>query len=193
MAGDPDATSLSLLELLQREPDNQPAWNRFVKSYGHRVYGWCLSYRLQVADAEEMTQQVLLKLVQKLPEFRYDRSKGRFSGWLKTLTNNTISDLFKSFHWQRFEHLATEPAREALHAGLDAEWRKEVLDLACQRVRRQVGDRAWQAFWLKEHDGLSGAEAAKRLGMPLGTYYPTYSRVKKLLQDECRRLGLDDY
>ena len=51
---------------------NQAAWSEFVDRYGRKIYGWCLRWGLQDADAQDVTQIVLLKLVQRMKDFTYD-------------------------------------------------------------------------------------------------------------------------
>jgi RNA polymerase sigma-70 factor (ECF subfamily) len=52
----------------------------------------------------------------------------------------------------------------------------------------RIEPRTWDAFVLTAVEGLSGAEAASRLGMQVGTIYVARGKVQKLLQDEVRRL-----
>src|SRR5262245_11943101 len=47
---------------LQREPSNQEAWTEFVESYGSKIGQWCRHWNLQEADAEDISQSILLKL-----------------------------------------------------------------------------------------------------------------------------------
>jgi hypothetical protein len=60
------------------------------------------------------------------------------------------------------------------------------------RVKERVGDRIWQAFWLKTVEGRRGAEIAQRLGMTVGAVYQAGSRARSLLEREfgvCPRGG----
>ena len=56
-------TSASLLVQLQQVPADQAAWAAFVRRYGPLIHGWCRRWGLQEADALEVDQEVLLKLV----------------------------------------------------------------------------------------------------------------------------------
>src|SRR5436190_15592130 len=88
-------TSPTLLGRLGRCPTDQAAWNAFVDRYGPRIYAWCLHWRLQEADAEDVTQNVLLKLARQLTGFAYDPAKS-FRAWLKTLTRHALADFLDS-------------------------------------------------------------------------------------------------
>src|SRR5436190_17552380 len=80
-------TRASLLARLGCEPLDQAAWNEFVECYAPKIYSWCRHYNLQEADAQDVTQSVLLKLAVEMRTFRYDPSRS-FRGWLRTLTHN---------------------------------------------------------------------------------------------------------
>ena len=59
-------TRITLLGRLRHDPNNQAVWAEFVEHYGGRIYGWCLKWNLQEADVQDVTQNVLLKLAEKL-------------------------------------------------------------------------------------------------------------------------------
>src|SRR5262249_27845754 len=80
-------TSPTLLGRLRLDPSDQASWKTFVQRYGPKIYGWCRGWNLQDADAQDVTQNVLLKLAAKLSTFHYDPA-GSFRGWLKTLTHH---------------------------------------------------------------------------------------------------------
>src|SRR5438128_12285057 len=79
-------TSVSLLERL-RQPDAHAAWERFVDLYTPLLFYWARRVGLQESDAADLVQDVFTILVQKLPEFHYDRSHS-FRSWLHTVLLN---------------------------------------------------------------------------------------------------------
>ena len=85
-------TQRTLLErLAQSGGQNQAAWSEFVDRYGRKIYGWCLRWRLQDADAQDVTQIVLLKLARRMKDFTYDPGRS-FRAWLKTVTHHAWQD-----------------------------------------------------------------------------------------------------
>jgi RNA polymerase sigma-70 factor (ECF subfamily) len=62
-------TSPALLGRLRLDPSDRSARGQFVQRYAPLILGWCRHWNLQPADAEEVTQNVLLKLVEKLRVF----------------------------------------------------------------------------------------------------------------------------
>jgi RNA polymerase sigma factor (sigma-70 family) len=191
----PEPTRISLLRRLQEEPANQTAWNEFVARYGPRIHAWCRRWNVQEADAEDVTQMVLLRLAEKMRTFVYDPSRS-FRAWLKTLTQHAWSDLAE--HRRRagagtgsdsqWDTLQTVPARDDLTRQLEELFDLELLELAATRVRQRVAPTTWEAFRLTAMDGLSGSAAAAQLGMPVGSVFKAKSNVLKLLQEEMGRL-----
>ena len=90
-----NTTSFSLLERL-RTPAEQEAWARFVKLYTPLLFRWARGVGLSSEEASDLVQDVLTLLVQKLPEFSYDRQKS-FRGWLRTVMLNKWRSLISSF------------------------------------------------------------------------------------------------
>jgi RNA polymerase sigma-70 factor (ECF subfamily) len=188
-------TSPTLLGRLSRLPTDQAAWSEFNERYGRKIYGWCRHWHLQQADAEEVTQEVLLKLIQKLRSFRYDPARS-FRAWLKTVAHHAWRDFLDSHSrpgagsgdTQMVKMLQTVQARDNLVEHLDEEFGRELLDEALVRVRVRVQPHTWQAFHLLAFEGLSGAEAAARLNMKVATVFVARSKVQKMVHEEVRRL-----
>jgi RNA polymerase sigma-70 factor (ECF subfamily) len=196
MAGHSTApTSPTLLGRLGRVPADDGAWAEFAERYGRKIYGWCRHWRLQAADAEDVTQQVLLRLAQKMRAFRYDPAQS-FRAWLKTVTHHAWRDFVEgrgrpgagSGDTGVLELLHSLEARDRLVDELDEEFRRDLLEEAMARVRLRVQAQTWEAFRLLAVEGLPGAEAGARLGMKVATAYVARSKVQKMIQEEARRL-----
>jgi RNA polymerase sigma-70 factor (ECF subfamily) len=190
-----DTTRLSLLLRLRQDPADQSAWRAFVERYGPRVYAWCRRWGLQEADAEDVTQNVLVILAERLHHFTYDPA-GSFRAWLKTVAHHAWSKYVAG--QQRAGQgsgdsavglqLREIAARDDLAARLEEEFDRELLEQAMLRVAQRVEGHTWQAFHLMALEGLPGAEVAARLDMPVAMVYVAKSRVQKQLQEEIRLL-----
>jgi RNA polymerase sigma factor (sigma-70 family) len=192
---DPLKTSLTLLDLLRRNPKDQAAWSEFVARYGPRILQWCRGWKLQDCDAEDVTQDVLLKLNSAMARFVYD-SSGSFRAWLKTLAHHAWCDLagerrragISAGDGRVFELLTSLHAGDDLVEQLEEEFRREVMDHAMERVRQRVSVRTWDAFRLTALEGWSGAAAAERLEMKIARVYGARSTVKEMIREEIRSL-----
>jgi RNA polymerase sigma factor (sigma-70 family) len=190
-----DPTSATLLGKVGLSPNDQVAWARFVGLYGSRIRGWCRRWGLQEADSEDVTQDVLLRLAQKLGAFNYDPSRS-FRGWLRTVTQNALTD-FLADRKRRcsgsgddavFEQLQSVQARDDLVERLKDQFDSEIVALACARARARVEPQTWDAFRLTAYEGCSGDDVAARLGMTRATVFKAKSRVLEFLREEIKLL-----
>ncbi len=179
-------TPASLLERLKR-PEDQEAWERFVRLYGPMIYGWACRAGLEVHDAADLTQDVFVILVRKLPEFRYDCQKS-FRAWLKTVTLNQWRAVGRRLPKGPRRTLAVDvPAPEGLDASAgfeEAEYRQEVLRRAMALIRRDFQPTTW-GVW-REHVvvGRPAAEVAAQFDVTVNSVYLTKSRVLRRLREE---------
>jgi RNA polymerase sigma-70 factor (ECF subfamily) len=183
-------THSSLLARLGHNPTDQGAWGEFAARYGPRIFNWCRHWGLQDADAQDVTQAVLVQLAAKMRNFVYDPSKS-FRAWLKTLAHHAWSDFVsdrKKAGAAGPDALQSTPARDDLEARLQEAFDLELLELATARVRERVAPATWEAFRLTALEGLSGAEAAQRLGMQVAAIFKAKSNVQRMLQETVREL-----
>jgi RNA polymerase sigma-70 factor (ECF subfamily) len=188
-------TRVTLLSRLRQDPTDQAAWEVFVERYGRHIYRWCRQWKLQDADAEDVTQEILIKLAQKLRAFVYDPSRS-FRGWLKTLAHHAWRDFVDSPRRARAaaggsqvgELMGTLQAREDLIQKLQEAFDYELLEAAKVRVRLRVAPHTWEAFRLVALERLPAAEAAATMHMQLAMVYVAKSKVQKMLQEEIHKL-----
>jgi RNA polymerase sigma-70 factor (ECF subfamily) len=188
-------TRSSLLRRVRAGAADPDAWLEFVQLYGPLTLGWGRRWGLQEADAEDVTQTVLLKMAELLRSFEYD-PKRSFRGLLRVVTHSAWCDLVRAR--QRAvpgsgdstveEALASTPARDDLATRLEAAYDRELLDLASERVRARVEPHTWSAFRLTALEGRSGAETAAALGLRVTTVFMAKSRVQKMLREEVAAL-----
>ncbi len=191
----PPATSPTLLGRLRHDPTDQAAWDDFVNRYGRTIYRWGRTWGLQEADAEDMTQAVLLKLARQMSGFEYDPN-GSFRGWLKTVAYRAWCDFLDtrkrttagSGDSAVLQLLDSIPARDELIQKLDDEYDRELLEKAMARVQLRVQDRTWDAFRMTALESLPGAEAAAALHMTPGAVYVARSKVQKMIQEEMQEI-----
>src|SRR6266700_3016690 len=91
---DSSATSPTLLGRLRGNPGDQAAWGDFVERYGRKIYVWTRARGLQEADAQDVTQNVLLELARQMSGFEY-RPTGSFRAWLRTVAYRAWCDFLK--------------------------------------------------------------------------------------------------
>jgi RNA polymerase sigma-70 factor (ECF subfamily) len=188
-------THRTLLGRLRQDPTDQAAWDEFVERYGRHIYRWCRQWRLQDADAEDVTQDILLKLAQKLRTFVYDPARS-FRGWLKTVAHHAWRDFVDGRRpapaatgdSHVSELIQSLEAREDLVRKLEEAFDHELLEAAKVQVRLRVAPHTWEAFRLVALEGLPVAEVAERVHMQVAMVYVAKSKVQKMLQEEIAKL-----
>ena len=190
-------TRASLLVQLAHEPNDESAWARFDGRYGPKIRDWCRQWGLQPADAEDVTQAVLVRLATKMRGFRYDPGQS-FRAWLKTLTRHAWSDFATARRrLAPAAVVAGEAGEEVLltvAAGDDLERRMadafdlELLELATRQVRAAMAAHTWEAFRLTALEGWAAADAAAELAMPVASVFKAKSNVQRRLREAVAQL-----
>lgn len=188
-------THVSLLARLRQNPSDQRSWQEFVEQYGRHVYRWCRQWKLQDADAEDVTQIILAKLVQKLGDFQYDPSRS-FRAWLKTVAHNAWRDFADlrqhsaagAGDTRAHDMLCSIEAREDLVHRLEEAFDFELLEAAKARVRLRVAPHTWEAFRQSVLEGVPAKQVAQKMNMQVAMVYVAKSKVQRMLQEEIRKL-----
>jgi RNA polymerase sigma factor (sigma-70 family) len=184
----PGRSTLLILRLLGC-PTDAAAWAEFVQRYAGIIYAWCRRYRLQDADAQDVTQIVFAALLRRLQGF--DRSKARFRSWLYRIVQNAVRDWCQD-RARRDEKgtesarqlLASQPARRDLKERLLEEFDLELLEVAEANVRLKVSPQSWDAYRFRCKDGLPLRQAAQRIGIPAGHVSKYALRVRGMVARE---------
>lgn len=187
-------TNPTLLARLRHDPSNVAAWDEFVEHYGRHIYRWCRQWGLQDADAEDVAQEILLKLARKLRDFAYD-PKSSFRGWLKTVAHHAWRDFADGKQRTRAiaddhirELLQSVAARDDLIQKLEEAFDFELLEAAKLQVRLRVAPHTWEAFRLVAIEGLPATAVADRVQMQVAMVYVAKSKVQKMLREEIKKL-----
>lgn len=89
---------------------DQAAWEDLVRAHSNRVYGICYRYTSSSTLAQDLTQDVFLRVFCSLAQFR--SGKGSFSVWLTRLTRNLVIDNYRASKLDRSTDSLDAPMRE---------------------------------------------------------------------------------
>jgi RNA polymerase sigma-70 factor (ECF subfamily) len=184
-----ESTSLTLLERVQTFPADLEAWDEFVRHYHPMIHAWCLKWGLQSSGADDVTQDVLVKVLSAMRTFWYDPAR-RFHAWLKTVTQHALSQFSAGRRREPGQIGPDIPiaelvdARDDLQQELERLFDRDLYAIAMRRVEKRVRPVTWDAFRLMALDGLTGQDAARRLGIPVAHGFVARNCVQKLLQEE---------
>lgn len=184
-------TRPSLLATLAEGPDGQPAWREFFDRYAPAIYRVACMRGLAHDDAEDIVQQTMVAISSHIGDFRYDRDRGRFRSWVRTIAENKIKSV-----WRR---RPTPTVDEALVAGIadggpsieeiwEDEWRIQDLLWSLDQVERDVAPRKMEAFRKYALEGVPAQEVARQMGMTVGNVYVTRHTVLAKIREKMGEL-----
>ncbi|MFF5206817.1 RNA polymerase sigma factor SigE [Streptosporangium sp. NPDC000396] len=158
-----------------------PTWEEVVRTHSARVYR--LAYRLtgNVHDAEDLTQEVFVRVFRSLSNY----TPGTFEGWLHRITTNLFLDMARRKQRIRFEGLADDAAerlrgREPSPAQV---YDDTHLEPDIQAALDALAPEFRAAVVLCDIEGLSYEEIAATLGVKLGTVRSRIHRGRAQLRD----------
>jgi RNA polymerase sigma-70 factor (ECF subfamily) len=162
----------------------------FVRVYAPLCYAVARRRGIDQERAEEVMQQSVLHLLQLLPGFQYDRSRGRFKGLVKKIVSNRVADALGRA-WPGLPEEAAQTLEAGPHDSDDVferEWMKAHLDAALDRVRQEVRPSTFQSFQLTMLLGYGVAEAARILGLSANQVSQNKRRVLERLRHHLEEL-----
>lgn len=191
-----ERTSLTLVGRIQANEED--AWRRLVDLYGPLVFSWGRRGGLSVEDAADVMQEVFAAVAKAIRRFD-PAARGRFRGWLWTITRNKIRDHYRIVRTQArggdtaLRDVAELPDR--LSERLPEQWdddasdasRNEVRALyhrAMELIRTDFQPPTWQAFWMSVVEEMPTREVAERLGISTNSVRQARSRVLRRLRLE---------
>ena len=155
-----------LMERLARQ--DQTALERLYDGYSALVYSLLLRMTQETASAEDLTQEVFLKVWRNA--HLYESSRGSLEAWLVTVARNIALDHIRSKREKQRRREDTETMAVAVSQPRTEEWvdrRKRMGQVRSLMTALPEDQR--RALELAYFEGLSQTEIAARLEQPLGT------------------------
>lgn len=188
MAGSSHTTVTSLLSRV-RDAGNHQAWQEFDERYRELILRYARRKGLQASDAEDVRQLVMMKLMKTLPNFTYDKERGRFRDYLGSVTRTVIFDWRARPNPARLAvdttMMATVPAED--ESAADAQWEQEWLDhhyrLAMKTVRASFEPRSVEAF-----DRILAGETIEAIAAAFDLSTQAVHKIKQRIRDRVQEL-----
>ena len=190
-------TRESLLQRVCRTPDEE-SWEEFLHYYRDYLYGIARKTGLSHEDTEEVVQNVCVNILKALPQFEYDRNRGRFRSWLATIITNDARMLLRKRKGdlERLDKHRQEAERAYLSRCdpdipgqvAEEEWRAYVTRLAWEKVRPHFRQHYLKAFEMLSK-GTQAADVAAELGLNRSSVYVYRKRIEDRLREEVMRLN----
>ena len=189
-------TRRSLLSRL-RDLNDSDSWRTFFDTYWRLIYNVARKSGLSDDQAQEVVQETVIAVARRIPEFRYDPTKGSFKQWLLLITRRRIHDhlrrLYRSVpmtpggteELRRRSDALMSPGRSPdveIDAAWEEEWRENLFHAALGRVRQRANPKQYQVFDYCVLQDLPASEVARMLGLNAAQVYLAKHRMSRALK-----------
>ena len=167
----------SEIELVRRAASGDvEAYEQLYRQHVARVHGLCLRMTRDRSEAEELVQDVFVRVWEKLASFR---GGSAFSTWLHRVTVNTVIERMRAQgRWRDRHDAAADP--DALPDATFAQL--EGADIDLERAVARLPTRARLVFVLHDVEGHKHREIAELTGIAVGTSKAHLHRARELLR-----------
>jgi RNA polymerase sigma factor (sigma-70 family) len=194
-------TRQSLLSRLKNWEDGD-SWQEFFNRYWRLIYGVAIKSGLTEVEAQEVVQETIISVSKKIPAFKYDPALGSFKGWLLHMTRWRINDQLRKRQRESgpitrpseqvgrtavIERIP-DPAASCLDTVWDQEWQNNLLEMAVEKVKRQVKPKQYQIFDLYVVKKWPMDKIVSTLGVNMGQIYLAKHRISALIKKEVKSL-----
>ena len=170
--------------------------------YWKLIYSVAVKSGLTVAEAQDAVQETVIAVAKNIKEFHYDPRKCSFKSWLMLITRRRIIwQLRKRTPLVAHRHISGDDSSRTAtidaipdEASLDlntiweAEWQKNLMAAALERVKRSVNARQFQMFDLYALQNWPVRDVARTLGVSAAQVYLAKHRISGLLKKEIKQL-----
>ena len=171
----------------------EAAWEDLVRLHSRRVFGICFRFTGSAGEAQDIAQEVFLRVFQSLKSFR--AGEGSFQVWLARLTRNLLIDNYRKGRMARStdsieDQLGTLEEKSAVGARtegmLEGREASEVLQSALQKLSPELRE----AVVLRDLEEMEYREIAGVLRVPEGTVKSRINRGRAELGRVLKRMKI---
>ena len=178
------------------------AWQEIVQRYHRRIYNICYRFAGSADDAQDLTQEVFIKMYRTLSS--YDVERGGFMTWITTITRNLLVDHFRKSKQDRItdsldatpsEHEDSMPLVEQIQDKSlppDSRVQSRETGETVHRALQKLSPDLREAVILRDLQDLDYREIATVLKVPEGTVKSRINRgraeLARLLQRTYRQV-----
>ena len=169
-------------ELIQKfQNGDEKAFDQLVRNNLNNVFGFFMKVTRDEMSAEDLTQDVFMKLYKNLKNFRHDSD---FSTYLYRINSNTANSWITRNKWKNLLHLDQAPDKGEYDIKNEAEWTKEEL----WNEISKLPNKQRLVMILRITDSLSYSEISKITGMSEGTakvnFHHGLKKLKEVLSND---------
>jgi len=196
------STNLELLAALKS--NSSESWPVFVRKYTRLLQRWCAAWNASPEDADDVVQETLLELYQKINDYRV-YPNATFRAWLRKVAYYQYLRILK----KQNRHASNNPAGadqdrdqdqedtgqlqsalicESFLRLIDTIADQELVEIACRRISSRISSENWNIFCRKELEGVPGKTVADEFGITTNSVDVITFRVRKMIRAELEML-----
>ncbi|MCA9303582.1 MAG: sigma-70 family RNA polymerase sigma factor [Phycisphaerales bacterium] len=183
-------TTTIMLERLRESEDF--AWTQFTDRFRLPLIRFAQNCGLSSTEAEDATQDAMMKFVEAYRAGRYDRSRGRLGSWLFTIAYQSIrshrrdagrSPVQAPVVSGRTTFFSAIPDEQSARTQWDTDWDRYLLDACLHQLRSELNPTHLLAFELVAIKEVPAQTVADELGISRDTVYQIRYRALKRLSE----------
>ena len=195
-------TRSSLINRL-KDTLNDESWEVFFNTYWELIYSVARRAGLSEADSQDIVQETIIKVHKSLDRFQYNRERGSFKGWLRTITRSRLTEHFKKQQRQPQTQQPREDEDDPLANLADPqgpemeriwreEWSRSLIQRALAFLKQQVSLKQYQIFKCHCIDEWTVKEVCDALNVNAAQVYMAKKRVGKIFAAKLERLKQEE-
>ena len=167
------------------------AWEALLKAHSRKIYNLCYRFTGRVEEAEDVTQEVFIKVFQTLRS--YHAAQGSFGTWLNRVARNHLVDHYRRARKDRVTSSLEDELPEAEQqpsphmeptGQVESRERREVLQQGLDKLSPDLRE----AVILRDLHDLDYEEIAQVLSVPQGTVKSRINRGRLELGRVLKRM-----
>ncbi len=175
------------------EKNDEHAWDDFVNYYHEFIFMVLTKLGKKGAECEDLAQETLISIWEKLPELKYNKEKAKFRTWLSRVIKNKVIDDYRKLKTQtKLKQGYSEEQEKKLNSSdidhmIEQEWEVHLIKLALNNISSQFSENSLKTFEYAMQ-GLSDHEIAEKLNQQPNTINKLKNRIKKRIIQEVENL-----
>ncbi|TDO05709.1 RNA polymerase sigma-70 factor [Sunxiuqinia elliptica] len=172
--------------VVQLKSNSSSAFQALFEKYSQRIYRFSLGYLKSTQEAEEIVQDVFLRVWKAREELLVERS---FESYLFTIAKNTILNTIRKANYEKayLEYSSLHSNKNSL---LDEELDFKELDRIYRRAIEKLPARRKEVYRLSRDNGLSNREIANELGISVKTVENQMTAALSAIKKELLSYGI---
>jgi RNA polymerase sigma-70 factor (ECF subfamily) len=165
------------------QEENPEAQRELYNMFKSKMFGICLRYAGNYADAEDILQEGFLKVFEHIQQFGF---KGAFEGWIRKIMVNTALEKYRL----RYRRIYLEEQNEEIQEEDSLKFMPDITANELLQFIQELSPQYRMVFNMYAIEGYSHKEIGNMLGITEGTSKSNLSRARAILQDKVNKYYL---